>query len=30
MLPEKSDTEFTEFVKAWSERKPYNVRAKKS
>jgi len=30
MLPEKSDKEFIEFVKSWSERKPYNVRAKKS
>ncbi|GGF60479.1 molecular chaperone DnaJ [Terasakiella brassicae] len=30
MLPEKSDKEFIEFVKSWSERKPYSVRAKKS
>ncbi len=30
MLPEKSDKEFAKFVKEWSERKPYSVRAKKS
>ncbi len=29
MLPEKSDTEFVDFVKDWAERKPYSVRAKK-
>ncbi|SCA57694.1 Heat shock protein DnaJ [Candidatus Terasakiella magnetica] len=30
MLPEKSDKEFSDFVKQWAERKPYDVRAKKS
>ncbi|MDV7340114.1 DnaJ C-terminal domain-containing protein [Terasakiella sp. A23] len=30
MLPEKSDKEFADFVKKWSKKNPYSVRAKKS